>query len=79
MGDRQITEGLVVTGSTSALYDDVSGWPSLHIALEEALNGNGTTFVQLADVYNGRNQDGTYRNNENDAIIIIECLDWQQS
>jgi len=79
VGDRQITEGLVVTGTASALYDDVSGWPMLRTAIAEAQNGDGTTFAKLADVYNGRISDGTYSNNENDANIVIECLDWQQS
>ncbi len=76
---RQITEGLVVTGTASALYDDDSGWPLLRTAISEALTGDGTTFAKLADAYNGRNSDGTYKNNENDANVIIECLDWQQS
>ena len=76
---RQITEGLVVTGTASALYDDVSGWPLLRTAIAQALTGDGTTFAKLADAYNGRNTDGTYKDNENDANVIIECLDWQQS
>ena len=79
VGDRQITEGLVVTGTASALYDDVSGWPMLRTAITEAQNGDGTTFAKLADAYDGRESDGTYINNENDANIVIECLDWQQS
>ena len=79
VGDRTITEALVVTGTASALYDDVSGWPLLRRAIAQALTGDGTTFAQLADSYNGRNEDGTYRNNENDSNIVIECLDWQQS
>ena len=79
VGERKITEGLVVTGTAAALYDDVSGWPLLRTAITEALTGEGTTFAKLADAYNGRNSDGTYINNENDANIIIDCLDWQQS
>ena len=76
---RIITEGLVVTGTASALYDDVSGWPMLRSAIAEALTGDGTTFAKLADAYNGRSSDGTYKNNENDANAVIDCLDWQQS
>jgi pimeloyl-ACP methyl ester carboxylesterase len=79
VGDRKITEGLVVTGTAAALYDDVSGWPLLSTAVTQALAGDGTTFAKLADNYNGRNSDGTYINNENDANIVIECLDWQQN
>jgi pimeloyl-ACP methyl ester carboxylesterase len=78
VGNRLITENLVVTGTAAALYDDVSGWPSLIKAIRETQNGDGTTFAKLADTYNGRNSDGTYSNNENDANVIISCLDWRQ-
>jgi pimeloyl-ACP methyl ester carboxylesterase len=78
VGDRKITEGQVVTGTASALYDDVSGWPSLRTAITQALVGDGTTFAELSDTYSGRNEDGTYKNNENDANVVIECLDWNQ-
>ena len=78
IGDRKITEGLVITGTASALYDDVYGWPLLRSAITQSLSGDGTTFAQLADAYNGRNEDGSYKNNENDANVIINCLDWQQ-
>ena len=67
MGDRKITEGLVVTGTASALNDDVCGWPSMRLAIQEAQKGDGITFAHLADFYNSRNQDDTYKNNENDA------------
>ena len=73
---RLITEGLVVTGTASALYDDASGWPLLRTAIAQALDGDGSGFAKLADGYNGRNSDGTYSNNQNDANIIINCLDW---
>jgi pimeloyl-ACP methyl ester carboxylesterase len=76
---RFITEGLVVTGTASALYDDVSGWPQLRTAITQALQGDGSGFAKLADGYNGRNSDGTYSDNQNDANIIIDCLDWQES
>jgi len=79
VGTRKITEGLVVTGTASALYDDETGWPSLRTAITQALIGDGTTYAELADTYNSRNEDGTYQNNENDANIVIECLDWRQS
>ena len=75
---RQITEGLVVTGTAAALYDDASGWPLLQTAIAQALLGDGTGFALLADGYSGRNSDGTYKDNQNDANIIINCLDWQE-
>ena len=78
-GNRKITEALVVTGTASALYDDASGWPQLRTAISQALQGDGSGFAKLADGYNGRNTDGTYSDNQNDANIIIDCLDWQDS
>ena len=73
---RSITEGLVVIGVISALYDDVSGWPLLRIAIAMAQQGDGSAFANLADAYHGRKSDGTYIDNQNDANAIIECLDW---
>ena len=75
---RQITEGLVVTGTAAALYDDETGWPLLRTAIAQALLSDGTGFAFLADGYNGRKNDGTYKDNQNDANVIINCLDWQQ-
>jgi len=76
---RLITEGLVVTGTAAALYDDVSGWPALRTSISQALENDGTGFAQLADGYNGRRSDGTYLDNQNDANIIIDCLDWHNN
>ncbi|CAB4862914.1 unannotated protein [freshwater metagenome] len=76
---RLITEGLVVTGTAAALYDDVTGWPLLQTAIAQALEGDGTGFAQLADGYYGRTSDGTYLDNQNDANMIIDCLDWPSS
>ncbi|MCX6440549.1 MAG: alpha/beta hydrolase [Actinobacteria bacterium] len=77
--DRPVTQSLVVTGAASALYDNQTGWPMLRTAFEEANNGDGTTFLKLADAYSGRNLDGTYMDNQNDANIVIDCLDWYQT
>ncbi len=61
------------------MYDNESGWPTLRTAISQALKGDGTTFAKLADQYNGRKPDGTYFDNQNDANIIIDCLDWKDS
>lgn len=76
---RLITEGLVVTGTAAALYDDVAGWSLLQTAVAQALEGDGTGFAQLADGYYGRTSDGAYVDNQNDANVIIDCLDWPSS
>ena len=72
---RLVTEGLVVLGTASALYDSASDWPVLRKAFQEAARGDGDTFLKLADQYAGRAEDGKYLSNENDALPVIDCLD----
>ena len=72
---REVTEGLVLLGIASALYDSESGWPVLRDAFKEAALGTGTSFLTLADQYAGREENGSYLSNENDALQVIDCLD----
>ena len=72
---RAVTESLIVVGMASALYDNESGWPVLRDAFSEAKNGVGDSFLILADQYTGRDKDGSYPSNENDALQVIDCLD----
>lgn len=73
---RVVTESLLVLGTASALYDSQEGWPELRKAIKEAINGYGDTYISLADLYTGRQKDGTYPNNEFDSGAIIDCLDF---
>ena len=75
---REVTEGLVVVGIASALYDSESGWPVLRDAFKEATLGSGDSFLILADQYAGRQENGTYISNENDALQVIDCLDQKE-
>lgn len=72
---REVTEGLVLLGIASALYDSESGWPVLRDAFKEATLGSGASFLTLADQYAGREENGRYLSNENDALQVIDCLD----
>jgi pimeloyl-ACP methyl ester carboxylesterase len=72
---RDVTEGLVLLGIASALYDSESGWPVLRDAFKEATLGTGASFLTLADQYAGREENGSYLSNENDALQVIDCLD----
>jgi pimeloyl-ACP methyl ester carboxylesterase len=72
---REVTEGLVLLGIASALYDSESGWPVLRDAFKEATLGSGVSFLNLADQYAGREENGSYLSNENDALQVIDCLD----
>ncbi len=76
--DRVATEALVVLGTASALYDNASGWPQLRRAIKQAQLGKGDEFLNLADQYTGRQLDGKYFDNQNDAGAIIHCLDRQR-
>jgi pimeloyl-ACP methyl ester carboxylesterase len=76
---RTVTESLLVLGTASALYDSAEGWPELRKAIGEAIAGYGDTYLELADMYTGRQADGTYPNNEFDSGAIIDCLDFKDS
>ncbi len=76
--NRPVTESLVVLGVASALYDNESGWPTLRIALSQAMVGNGQAILALADGYASRNSKGGYDGNETDASFVIDCLDSQK-
>jgi len=77
--DRLVTESLMVLGTASALYDNVIGWPKLRKAIEEAQQGYGDSFIQLADIYSERQSNGKYLNNQSDSGAVIDCLDWRNS
>jgi pimeloyl-ACP methyl ester carboxylesterase len=73
---RTVGESLLVLGTASALYDSYEGWPELRMAISEAVKGYADTYLELADMYSGRQEDGTYLSNEFDSGAIIDCLDF---
>lgn len=73
VGSRQLTRSLAVTGVLVTLYDQ-SSWPFLDDALTAADAGDGRQLLFLADFYNMRNQDGTYKN-DLDAMSATYCMD----
>ncbi|MFY9262578.1 MAG: alpha/beta hydrolase [Actinomycetaceae bacterium] len=73
--DRMLTQSGLMIGIITPLYDDMS-WPMLSDAFEEVKeDGTGSDFLQLFDWYTGRNPDGSYEDNSNEAIIAINCAD----
>ncbi|TSE01102.1 alpha/beta hydrolase [Skermania sp. ID1734] len=62
-----------MTGVQQALYSP-DLWSMLTDGLNELKQGRGDTLLQLADAYDGRNDDGTY-SNLNDAFNAIRCVD----
>lgn len=51
-------------------------WPFLDDLFSEVFVGETATAFFLADNYNGRDPDGTYRDNSTEAFISINCLDY---
>jgi pimeloyl-ACP methyl ester carboxylesterase len=75
---RTLSESMMVLGTASAMYDSQTGWPQLRRAIAEAQEGYGDIFLELADEYTGRQNDGSYPNNEFDSGAVIDCLDFTE-
>jgi pimeloyl-ACP methyl ester carboxylesterase len=52
-------------------------WPALNKLFADAKVGEADFAFQLADSYNDRNSDGTYADNQTEAFIAINCLDYK--
>ncbi len=73
--DRELTVSLAFSGLAATLYAQGS-WPLLTRGLTDAIDrGDGNVLLQLSDSYYGRQADGTYSSNQNEAFSAIMCLD----
>jgi len=70
---RELTVGLAFYGLILPLYSK-DNWPYLDDGLKEALDGDGSTLLQLSDFYGSR-VNGAYTDNSLEAISVINCLD----
>ncbi|WP_326738600.1 alpha/beta hydrolase [Streptomyces sp. NBC_01022] len=70
---RELNESLAITGIVMPLYSK-DGWPTLTQALDEAESGTGSMLLQLADSYNGRDENGRY-DTQNHSQRAISCAD----
>jgi len=61
------------TGTQQALYSPQL-WSALRAGLSQLANGSGDTLLALADLYDGRNADGSYTNSI-DAFNAVRCVD----
>ena len=67
--ERPLEVGNAFYGLVAPLYNR-EYWTILDQALEMALDdGNGTLLLRLSDVYESRNDDGTYSDNSAEAIL----------
>ncbi|MGW0935521.1 alpha/beta hydrolase [Streptomyces sp. NPDC002666] len=70
---RELNESLAITGIVLPLYSK-DNWPVLTQALDEAESGTGSMLLQLADSYNGRDENGHY-DTQNHSQRAISCAD----
>lgn len=71
---RQLGSATMFIAIILPLYNQ-SNWQYLRQLFTEVFEGDSSYAFQLADNYNGRNPDGTYRDNQTEAFISINCLD----
>ncbi len=71
--DRDLEVGNAFYGIVAPLYNR-DYWYVLSAALRQGLAGDGSTLLQLSDLYSSRGADG-YTDNSAEAIYAISCLD----
>ena len=70
----RLTEGWASLGIAAAMYDQ-GAWQTLTDAMGDAVGGDGTALMQLADQYADRNPGGQYAGNIMEVIYAVNCLD----
>lgn len=84
--ERPLTGSLARSGLLILMYEDGT-WSLGRDALADAMDGDGTALLSLADQGANRNLDGSYNGNSAVAITAVNCLDhpavtdmdWQRS
>lgn len=72
--ERGLALQAAIAGIIVTLYSQES-WQFLSQAFDEAFDGNGSTFLLLADFYNDRDPKGGYLSNITEANYAISCSD----
>ncbi len=72
---RYLTEGAATYAMLMLLYAPDYDWPRLREALGDLRDGDGSTLQARLDERMRRGEDGTYRNNSNEAFYAVSCLD----
>jgi pimeloyl-ACP methyl ester carboxylesterase len=71
--DRPASEGEIILAIVGSLYSQGS-WSMLARGLQQAIDGDATALLRIADNYLGRKADGTY-DNSLEMNIAVNCLD----
>jgi len=72
---RMVGADTLLTAIIYPLYS-ASSWPYLSQMFESVMFGDADLALSFADGYNGRNEDGTYRDNSTESFRAINCLDY---
>ncbi len=68
---RAVDDGVLGTATSAALYDPIT-WSRLSSALAGLEQGDPGGVLELADLYNGRRVDGSYRTIQQ-SFTVISC------
>ena len=72
---RLVPISTFVQGFILPLYDN-GNWPTLTQAVSDALDGDPSAMLYLADLAAQRGPDGTYAGNSTAAFLAVNCLDY---
>ena len=72
---RLFTQAMGTLGVVGSLYDKQYGWPELRKNLGLAFDDDYSGLAASVDFYTGRESDGSFKDNSNDAIAAVNCLD----
>lgn len=72
---RLVPISTFVQGFILPLYDN-GNWPTLTQAVTEALGGDASSMLYLADLSADRQPNGTYGSNSTAAFLAVNCLDY---
>lgn len=72
--ERDLSLSAAIAGMIVTLYSEAN-WEFLSIGIGDALAGDGTTLLLLADFYNDRDPDDGYLTNLVEANYAIACAD----
>lgn len=72
---RELGSNTLLTAIILPLYSAQS-WPQLSDMFSAVMFGSADEAFVLADAYNGRSADGSYRDNSTEAFLSINCIDY---
>ncbi|WP_419817185.1 alpha/beta hydrolase [Glaciibacter flavus] len=72
---RMLGANTLTTAIIYPLYSE-EGWPALSKMFDSVLAGDADTAFYYADQYNGRQDDGTYKDDSTEAFMAVNCMDY---